>query len=267
MERIISRENPKIKRLSKLLTEKKERVALGLFVTEGVRLSGEAAGAGIEVQELFITKRALEHYPEQTAPLLTSAAAAYELSPELSQRLGDTKTPQGVFCVCRMPKPRLSVEHLAPGRYLALESLQDPGNIGTILRTADAFALSGVILTADCPDVFSPKVLRSTMGSAFRVAIGTTRDLPTLLRQTGRVFQTYAATLGEGARSIRECALSGPCIVAVGNEGNGLSAEAAAACGEKLFIDMPGYTESLNAAVAASVIMWEMVRGTAQACR
>lgn len=260
MERLTSKDNPQVKQLSRLLADKKERASTGLFVTEGARLSGEAVLAGIAVETAFLTHTALERYPKQTDALLACAQHVLMLSDELAARVGDTQTPQGVYCVCKQPQPRLSADAVPAGRYLALEFLQDPGNVGTVLRTADAFGLSGVFLTADCPDIWSPKVLRATMGSAFRVPVCVTPALPALLTALSQTHATYAAVLDESAISVRSCNFSRPCVVVIGNEGAGLTPETLQACAQTAFVDMAGGTESLNAAVAAAVFMWEMAR-------
>lgn len=258
MERITSRENHNIKRMVKLMKSRKERMESGRFVAEGPKLCAEAASAGIVLDELYCTAEAREKYSQRLALLYPKASVCCEISGDLARKLADTNSPQGVYAVCRRPQPVLNEGSLPFGRYLALESLQDPGNVGTILRAADAFGADGVILTADCPDLFSPKVLRSTMGSAFRVPVCVTEDLPALLVRLGATHATYAATLSDDAVSIRACDFSGPSVVAVGNEGNGLSRAAIDACAHNLIIDMRGGAESLNAAMAATVILWEL---------
>lgn len=260
MERITSRENPRLKRIVKLMQSRREREKTGLFVAEGIKICLEAAENGIEIQEVFLTDTAAQKYTVQRQPIQERAAVCYRIPDALALKLSDTSTPQGIFCVCRIPAGRLSEQSLPKGNYLALESIQDPGNMGTILRTADAFGLSGVLATYDCPEVYSPKVLRSTMGSAFRVPVCATRDLPGLLRRLGKSHFTYAATLQKGAAPLRSCRLCVPAVIAVGNEGKGLSQQAVGACKSSIYIDMPGKAESLNAGVAASILMWELSR-------
>lgn len=260
MDRITSRENQQVKRVCKLMKSKKERTASGFFVAEGAKLCAEAAASGIAIEELYITPEALRRYGAQLEPLCQSAGVTYEITEDIAGKIADTGTPQGVYCVCSTPALTLLESNLAPGRYIALESLQDPGNIGTILRTADAFAIDGVIMTADCPEVFSPKVLRATMGSALRVPVCVTADLPALLVRLNATHTTYAAALNSGARSIRACNFSGPVVVAIGNEGGGLSQGAISACKNSVMIDMVGRAESLNAGVAAAIVMWELSR-------
>ena len=145
------------------------------------------------------------------------------------------------------------------GRYLLLDRLQDPGNLGTIIRGAEAFGVTALVLGPGCPDCFSPKVLRSTMGSLFRQPVFHTGDLPGSIRRMGEEgFAVYAAMLDPAARTVQQLPRSGGLGVVIGNEGRGVSPEVAAACAGSVYIPMAPAIESLNAAAAASVLMWEM---------
>lgn len=258
MERITARENQNIKRVVRLCASRRARCESGQFVAEGVKLCREAHLAGCDVDELYMTAEVCEKHGEKLAPLIKDAGAVYEITDDIAHKISDTVTPQGIFAVCRAMEEALDESTLPSGRYIALESLQNPGNLGTILRSADAFGVDGVILTEDCPDIFSPKVLRSTMGSAFRVKTCRTKNLAALLRKLSQTHVTYAAALSEGAVSLSRCCLEGDIVVAVGNEGGGLSRGVIDACEACVIIEMRGGAESLNAAVAASVILWEM---------
>ncbi|MEG2372624.1 MAG: RNA methyltransferase [Hydrogenoanaerobacterium sp.] len=258
MEKITARENQNIKRVVRLISSKKARDESGFFVAEGIKLCTEALAAGIRITELYCTAAALEKYKKELLLLCQNAEAVTEITDDISSKLAETVTPQGVFAVCATPQSKLLEDDLPQGHYIALEALQDPGNLGTVIRTADALGADGIILTAECPDIFSPKVLRSTMGSAFRVKICRTKNLAGLLHSCNKTHATFAATLNEKAVSLRACSFAGSAIVAIGNEGNGLSQCVIDACSKSLIIDMKGGAESLNAAVAASIILWEM---------
>ncbi|RPF48440.1 TrmH family RNA methyltransferase [Hydrogenoanaerobacterium saccharovorans] len=262
MDRITSRENQNIKHIIKLMKSKKERIQCGQFVAEGIKLCLEAAASGIAIDELYCTPAALAKYSQRLVSLYQNAKISCEITEDIANKLADASTPQGVYAVCRLPEYKLDEKSFTQGCYIALESLQDPGNIGTILRTADAFGIDGVILTADCPDIFSPKVLRSTMGSAFRVPVCITANLVSLLEQLNKTHSTFAATLSERAVSIQKCSLTQSAVAVIGNEGNGLSQDVIDICTHNMMIDMQGKTESLNAAIAAAVVMWEMTRKT-----
>ena len=258
MEKITARENQNIKRVVRLMGSKEARTESGQFVAEGLKLCAEALAGGVVINELYCTEALLKKHPQQLAALCEGARLCYLITDDIAGKLADTVTPQGVYAVCALPQNTLEENSLPKGRYLALDSLQDPGNLGTILRSADAFGIDAVILTDDCPDVFSPKVLRATMGSALRVKTCRTSGLAGLLKRLAPTHVTYAATLGENALSLGKCSLNGSVIVVVGSEARGISADVVNACNSSIIIDMHGGAESLNAAVAASIILWEM---------
>lgn len=262
MERITSRENPQIKQLVKLIGQKKERTRTGLFVAEGARIAADAVESGLLVKELFLTPEARERYPREAALLLERAEKSYEIPQELAQKISDTSTPQGVFCVLPMLDNHFQADTIwGAGHYLALCSLQDPGNLGTIIRSCEAFGIDRLFLTADCPDLYSPKVLRATMGGVFRLPITVVdnpEELIALLR--GAKVPVYAAALCEGARPVTDIPLQAGGAVVIGNEGKGLPREVIDRCDGAVIIPMAGRAESLNASVAASIIAWEMSR-------
>lgn len=230
MIKLSSKENNEIKRLACLLTSKKEREKTGLFVVEGLRIAQEAVQSGLVVETAFFTETMLEKHPGEYHEIANAAQTSYLLEERLAARIGDTKTPQGVFCICRKPQPDLSVFD-GSGKYIMLSSLQDPGNVGTVIRTACTLGLSGVILSSDCPDVYSPKVLRSTMGGVFTIPLWITDDLPAAMqRLRGGGCLVAAAALTEDAQPISAQNMKGVGCVAIGNEGNGLTREIIDAC-------------------------------------
>lgn len=249
---LTSRENPVVKLCRRLQSGARARREEGLFLAEGVRLCREALSAG-EVRTVLATPEALDQNP-----WLCEAGEVTLVSPGVAQAVSDTKTPQGVFCLCALPEPRKPA--FSPeGRYLLLDRLQDPGNLGTILRGAEAFGVTAVVLGPGCPDPFSPKALRSTMGSIFRQPFFRAEDLPGTIRGMEELgIPVYAALLEPGARTVRELPAGGGLGVVIGNEGSGVSPEVAEAAGKGVYIPMAPAIESLNAAAAATVIMWEM---------
>jgi TrmH family RNA methyltransferase len=178
-----------------------------------------------------------------------------ETTAEVLTSLADTETPQGVIFLCALPDTVLP-DTLAPGRYLVLDGVQDPGNLGTIWRTADALGAAGLLLTGACADPFGPKTVRSTMGACFRLPVwrGERGDVKALLDRCS--IPLYATALREDTRDIREADLSHAAVV-IGSEGRGVSAELLAQCEMTLKIPMTDRCESLNAAVAASIVLWE----------
>ncbi len=261
-ELITSKDNQLIKFVAKLLSSKNFRKEQGLFVLEGARLCADAAFSGISAEYCFYTAQALEKYPEQVRVSIQCAQKAYEITGQVAQKICDTKTPQGISLVCPMLDKRFFLDKIkSTGRYLLLAGLQDPGNLGTILRTADAFAMDGVILTSDCPDLYSPKVIRSTMGGFFRQPVFLAEDALSCIRDLQQAGQrVYASVLDEEAQGLMQTGLSSGCTVVIGNEGRGLVPAVVEACTSRVYIEMQGQAESLNAAVAASIFMWEMRR-------
>jgi TrmH family RNA methyltransferase len=251
---VTSRENPHIKAAARLRDSAADRRALGKFFLEGFRLCADACGSGHAPEALFLTARARAKYP--TGPLEQAAARVFEITEAVAQKLADTQRPQGVFAVCGAEGPSAGFWR-AGGRYIALEGLQDPGNLGAAARTAEALGLQGLLCGAGC-DPHHPKALRASMGALLRLPALRADDLPGALRASG--LPCYAAVTDRGAPSVltRDFAQGG--ILAVGSEGHGLTPETLAACAYQVTIPMPGRAESLNAAAAAAILMWEMVR-------
>lgn len=244
---ITSRDNPTIKQVVKLVSSRSQRKKENIFVCEGFVLLEEALRSGLDLQQVFCLEDRLDRLPKELACEVFSVSAA------VLQRISDVEQPQGVVFTCKMP---ICPESICGSRFLALDNLRDPGNLGTILRTSEAFGLDGVILLGDCVDLWSPKTLRSAMGSAFRVPVYRMESAVALKAQLQ--VPMYAAALHADSRSIVETDLRRACVV-IGNEAHGVSLETLAACDGSLII--PIHTaESLNAAVAASVFAWEMSR-------
>ncbi len=258
---ITSRENRYIKEASKLLASRRFREQQGLFLVEGARLCQDAAQSGIRPLRLFTTPQGRERYPEILAQLELLTSESYDITPELAKKLSDTAAPQGIFAVCPIPQSSFS-GFRAGGRYLLLNSLQDPGNIGAILRTAEAFALDGVLLSKDCPDLYSSKVLRAAMGGVFRVKAQVVLDVSAAIDgMRAQGILVYAAALHRNALPITQAPLKEGGAVIIGNEGSGLPEDLIEKCTAAVIIPMEGRAESLNAAVAAAIIAWEMRRG------
>ncbi len=256
--RIESRENALVKRLAKLSADRKFRRETGEMVCEGGKMLDEALSSGITVHAVLVADDALVstavlHSAEQ------AGAKLYSCPPALLAKVSNVKTPQGVVFSCARPMAEL--ESLAGARRLmVLEGLQDPGNLGTIMRTADAFALDGMILCEGCVDPTSPKVVRATMGAAFRLPIAAAgiEEAAAFLHRQG--LPLYAAALGADSVPVTQVDLHRAAVL-IGNEGRGISKKAAALSDRQIIIPMEGRAESLNASVAASILMYEMSRG------
>lgn len=257
---ITSRENRIIKEVRRLLGDAKYRRECGLFVAEGARLCGDAVRSHIVVETALLTARARRQYADVAAVVESVAGQVAEIPESLSDHLGDTDTPQGIFCICRVPSLFHTLD--VSGRYAALERIQDPGNLGTMIRTAEAFGLHGMLLSNGCCDPYSPKVLRSSMGGVFRlplIAVGSLADRLPQLHTEG--FRSYACVVDSDAATVQQTSFPAGSVCVIGNEGQGLLKETVAVCSERVTIPMAGRAESLNASMAAGIVFWEMVRG------
>ena len=255
LEKITSKENAKLKAAAKLLQSKKERKAAGAFVAEGKRLCLDAFYSGQKPLRIFVTEGLMEQEATQQelAPLLQAAPECYLIPDALAHRLSDTQSPQGLFCVFEILDNSCRLATIKKNRLVILSSLQDPGNIGTIIRTCEAFGVDMVLMSDDCPDLYAPKTLRATMGGIFRLPVQRCSDLKEeILSLRHQGVQVYAAALHRD--------FAQPSAIVIGNEGSGLTDSIIEACTAPMIIPMAGRAESLNAAVAATVAVWEMCR-------
>lgn len=258
--RITGRDNPRIKHISKLISSAKARRESGLFVLEGARICTDAYESDIEIVTLVCSDNAELKYSDALNKLRRSCENELSVTNELFAKICDTKNPQGILCVCRMPRLRLTGDRvLSGGKYLALETLSDPANLGTIARTAEALGIDGIIMSADSCDPYGPKALRAGMGSLLRIPILVCDDFLQFICFAAQRMPVYAAVPRSDARSVSEMPLCNGGIVMIGNEGNGLSEQAINAA-VPITIPMSGRAESLNAAAAAAIMMWEMCR-------
>ena len=253
MDVITSRENPRIKRACALRDSEKQRAAAGLFFAEGPKLCLGLA-RGCRAAELYATAPALAHTPA----LAALGPAVVEITQPVAEKLAGTRSTQGVFALFETPATDPAPLLATARRILALEAVQDPGNVGTLLRSAAAFGFDAVLLGPGCAAPFSPKVLRASMGAAGRLPLGVCADLPAALGALrGRGVACLAAALYK-ARPLDAVGTQFPggvCVV-IGSEGQGLSDAAIAACSAAVRIPMTDRVESLNAGVAGSILLW-----------
>ena len=258
---ISGRDNPKIKLYRKLASSRKERAERGLFVVEGMRGIVDIAGEA-RIEALFVTEEALARYAD-TLDLsrlsLVEESRRFTVTGEVAARMSDVGSSQGAFAVVRRLDIPFSAEALrAGGKYLVLDGVQDPGNLGTMIRTSAAVGLDGVILAGNTVDLYNPKTVRSAVGSMTKIKLFIEKDTA-LVSETlhGLGIRTYAAVV-RGGKGVSETDFSGGCAVVIGNEGRGLADSTAESCTDKVTIKMRGDTESLNAATAATILLWEM---------
>lgn len=259
MINISSRSNENIKLFRKLSESRKERSARGLFTLEGARLIADAAAENSDFHSIFATEEGLEKYrsifsrsPEEYGGKL------FIISGDIADHISLTEGSQGIFAICRIPETRpLSDMIFGGGKYIMLSKLQDPGNMGTVIRTADAVGIDAVICCGCC-DIYNPKVTRSAMGSLMRMAVAVTDEDSAFEAFRTAGVRTYAAVVDSSAEKLTSCDFSEGAAVLVGNEGNGLSPDTAQRCDVQMTIPMKGRANSLNAAMAAGIILWEL---------
>ena len=258
MEKITGKNNDLIKSVKKLLSSSKERRVTNSFVLEGARLVFDALNSLCSIKSFLVTEAAYDKYREQCDEIIRLADKSYFISDEISAKLSETENSQGIFAVFEIEeKP---IDFKSDGKYIALDNVQDPGNLGTILRTAEALGIDGIIIGGGC-DVYNPKVLRATMGAVFRVSIMRCANVADALAELkGQGFKIYATSPGKTARLITDVDFSQGAVCVIGNEANGISDSVASLADDLITIKMLGRAESLNASVAASITMWEMLR-------
>lgn len=258
---ITSVHNKCIKEAAALLAKKKERDRRGLFVVEGVKLFGEAPAD--RIVQVYIAESAREQLTAQYGEKLQSLPCEI-VSDEVFGKLSDTVTPQGILCLVRQYSYNieeiLSKDKREQLLFILLEDIQDPGNLGTIFRTAEAAGADGVLMSGRTADIYNPKSIRSTMGSIYRVPFLYETDLSSIikrLREEG--VSVYAAHLRGGDYDAGHDYRKSTAFL-IGNEAKGLREETAACTDALIRIPMEGQVESLNAAVAASVLLYEAHR-------
>ncbi len=257
---ITSKANPKIKQIVQWQAKAKERKSAGIFLVEGFKMYEEAPEENI--REAYVSEGAVERARRQPAVWDKLCRTGYEVvAEEIFCRMSDTQTPQGILCVVR--RPEYSLDQLLQARaplLMVLENLQDPGNLGTIIRTGEGAGITGVIANRGTVDVYNPKTIRATMGSVYRVPFVLEDDLrETVKRLRGSGIRSYAAHLA-GEKSYDELSYREGTAFLIGNEGNGLSEGLSELADGFLKIPMKGRVESLNASVAAALLMYEACR-------
>lgn len=304
MKTITSVKNERVKAAAKLVMSSKARREQRRFVLEGLRLCMDILRSGLRCAELYVAAEFCEKHADEYEALAKISDEVFLVNDAVLERLSDTRTPQGVCCVVRMPE-RAALLKQTPGssqtaslsacpemsrpasdeirpvseetqsaleerpttsaqKLLLLENIQDPANLGAMSRTAEALGISGLLVIGGC-DVYSPKALRASMGALLRLPVevaGTTAEDSISVLQNAEAlgFRTYASTPAADAVPVTTVDFSGPVLCVVGNEANGVTPQTMDTCTARVTIPMEGRAESLNAAAAGAILMWEMVR-------
>ncbi len=261
MEKITSKDNRWIKEFAKLSSLKSHRDDTGLFALESVKLLREAFQSGIRLSAVLVTERCLEQHEEMLTPIL-AGSPSFLIDSDLEKKLSLQKNPQGIYGIGVKLDKTLSLDTIKTnGKYVMLCDLQDAGNVGTIVRTAEALGISGIVTTKGTCDFYNPKVIRGSMGSVFRMPFLVAENAGDFLIELSRCgVQTCASVLDSDAVSLDEMEFREPSVLLIGNEGNGLPQSVADVCSRKVTIRMAGKTESLNASMAACILLWEMTK-------
>ena len=268
-EIITSRNNQFVKWASSL-SEKKSRKENGYFLAEGVKLSKEALEVGLPVDYLIVSENKKESVLSAVSGFMNSEkyikTKFVTVSEGVFEKISTEKAPQGVISVIKHLDFFRDMDIIYKEEFflkpeekaIFLFSLRDPSNLGAVIRSSVAFGIDHIILSDDCADIYSPKTVRSAMGSIYRVKVTTVKDVSSFIKaaqeNSRRVF---AAELSERAVSLHDVGLAGSDIVMIGNEGHGIDPEISALCDGSVYIPISKKTESLNASVAAAIFMWE----------
>lgn len=239
---ITSLENQLVKKITSL-HKKKFRDEYKLFFIEGMKSIKEAINFNQEIEYVLYSPDMIYYDLD---------IEGIEVSKEILCKISDTVTPQGIVAVCKIKEEKIDVLK-GKKKIVYLDKVQDPGNVGTIIRTADAFGIDGVVLSKECADIYSPKVVRSTMGSIFHLPVIRDVNVEELKKLNMKI---YSSSLNGN----EEFKIEDNSILVIGNEGNGISDETKEITDEFIKIKMPGNAESLNASIAAGILMYEFTK-------
>ncbi len=251
--------NERIKSAVKIASSNKTRRQTGMFFLEGLRLCRDAAVTGYDIDTFFVSRRAYEKFSEDAEFIASAAKNSFIVSELVENKLGATQNSQGFFCLCKMKEDMPLSDVDFSGKYIALENIQDPANLGAVARTAEALGIKGIVAEGGC-DIYSPKAQRAAMGSLLRLPLIRCDSLYDTLSYLGENgMKLYATTPDSSCEKITDSDMSGGVVAVIGNEANGISDEIFSLC-KKVTIPMLGRAESLNASMAAAITMWEMMR-------
>ena len=266
IRKITSRSNEYIKEISKL-GDKKYRAMNGRFAFEGRKLLDEALKCNAPLEGVLFTEKAGRD-PKNRVLLsaCTENVELIEVSDEVYEKISFEKSPEGIFCVSKTLDKSHNLYIIynssnSDKQFIILDGIRDPGNLGTILRAASAFGIDTIILSDDCADLYNSKTVRAAMGAIFRTRTARVRDLPRTINELKHSgYTVYGAALDETSALLTNIETNQKTVFVIGNEASGIRREVLEAAGKTIYIPMETGTESLNAASAATIIMWEMYR-------
>lgn len=271
MKRIASRNNPETV-FAASLQSKKRREETGLFTADGEKLFRESAKPenASKIDRIYLSESSSERYLSLVSELLGAEFVESDRTVVFSEpafeKISSEKSPQGIITVLKsidisknyIKIKKKDLSQLEGKRIVALYDVRDPGNLGAIVRSAVAFGFSEMVLSSDCVEVTNPKTVRAAMGGVFSIGFRTVSDFGSFIksaREAGR--RVFAAELREGAKPLSEIGIGTDDVIVIGNEGRGIPSEISALCDSSVYIPISPASESLNAAVAASLFLWE----------
>ena len=264
---ITSRKNSAVIEACELTKSKKARDISETFPIEGIKLFEEALQSGLEIKALFVTKKALDAY--RISVEKASVSDIYIVTDEVYEKLTEESAPQGIFAIAKKPDiNKLDGNTFEEGAFVLLEDIQNPLNIGAILRCCYSMGFEKVIFSQGCADIYNPKCARAAMGSLFKIKAYFADDLCVCAKNiTSHGNRIFCTGLGDKSRRLGCFEFENKDSFVIGNEGHGASDKLMSVCTDSLFIPMNEGAESLNAATAAAIVMWEMKKNTLCSCK
>lgn len=253
---ITSKDNQLIKLAASLQGSANARKEHNLFVLEGLRICDDAISSGVIFESLIVSETAYNKYSNSIENFSEFSKECYKIPDKLFTKISDTMSPQGIIALAKMPQRNTEIKK--NGRYIALENINDPSNLGAISRTAEALGVSGIILSKGSVDPYSPKSLRASMGTLLRMPLIIFDNFSVDIKNSG--LKSHACVVERDAISITDITFTDGTVVMIGNEANGLTEQAKAIADNRITIKMSGKAESLNASVAAAISIWEMMK-------
>lgn len=259
---ITSKANENIKLVSRLINSAKFRKEKNEFVVESEKVCMEAYSAGIQIKKLFYTKHAYGKFKSCIELISKKSQYRYLVEEKVMDKISSEASPQGILCVCgdNHLNEQNTEDIEKSNKIVILENMQNPANLGAVIRICDAFCVDAIVISKGSCDIYNPKVLRGSMGSVFRSKILVTESLDVIVNRLNSLgFLTVAMVLGSGAADIKSLPLVPKIAIIIGNEGRGISEGIVKICNTRALIPMNSKTDSLNAAVASGIAIWELI--------
>lgn len=262
IKKIKSKNNENIKYILKLLNSSKFRRQNKEFIIEGLRICMDAVKSNVKIKKVFYTDKFYYKFGMDIKAILDSCIESYVIEEDIINKISNTDSSQGIICLCDMRDKSYSMEAIKQSNtVVVLENIQNPSNLGAIIRTCDALNIEGIIISKGSCDIYNQKVLRGSMGSIFRSKILISEDIPGIISELNSYeFLTVAMLAEDGAVDIKSLPENRKIAIVIGNEGNGITNKTKLNCTSSALIPINKDVDSLNAAVASGIAIWELTR-------